>query len=72
VSAKTSEGLPKLFKEIRKCDLLIYDEWEYIPFEREGTHRLFQVILECYETKSTIITANLECVRQRNFDPLAA
>ncbi|HHY25122.1 MAG TPA: ATP-binding protein, partial [Clostridiaceae bacterium] len=36
------------------------DEWGYIPFEREGTQLLFQVISECYETKSVIITTNLE------------
>lgn len=67
VSAKASGELPKLFKQIRKCDLLIRkcdllicDEWGYIPFEREGTQLLFQVISECYETKSVIITTNLE------------
>jgi DNA replication protein DnaC len=60
VAAKASGELPKLFKEIRKCDLLMCDEWGYIPFEREGTQLLFQVISECYETKSVIITTNLE------------
>jgi DNA replication protein DnaC len=60
VAAKTSGELPKLFKQIRKCDLLICDEWGYIPFEKEGTQLLFQIISECYETKSIIITTNLE------------
>lgn len=60
VAAKASGELPKLLKQIRKCDLLICDERGYIPFEREGTQLLFQVISECYETKSVIITTNLE------------
>ena len=60
VAAKASGELPKLFKQLQKCDLLICDEWGYIPFEKEGTQLLFQVISECYETKSVIITTNLE------------
>ena len=47
-------------KSLEKCDLLIYDEWGYVPLDKEGTKLLFQVIAECYERKSLIITTNLE------------
>ncbi|MDK2896054.1 MAG: hypothetical protein PWP04_174 [Candidatus Atribacteria bacterium] len=46
--------------QIEKCDLLICDEWGYVPLERGGAQLLFQVISECYEKRSVIITTNLE------------
>ena len=36
------------------------DEWGYVPVDIAGTKLLFQVIAECYERKSLIITTNLE------------
>ena len=32
----------------------------YVPFGTEGAELLFQLITECYEQKSLIITSNLE------------
>jgi len=58
--AKASGSLKKYFRQIQKCDLLICDEWGYVPFEKEGAQLLFQVISECYERRSVIITTNLE------------
>lgn len=58
--AKTSGSLNKYMRQIQKCDLLICDEWGYVPFEKGGTQLLFQVISECYEKRSVIITTNLE------------
>lgn len=34
--AKVQGELRRLFKQIEKTDLLICDEWGYIPFEKEG------------------------------------
>ncbi|MCK4259475.1 MAG: ATP-binding protein [Halanaerobiales bacterium] len=39
---------------------IICDEWGYIPLDKEGAQLLFQVIAECYERRSLIITTNLE------------
>ena len=50
----------KVMKTLDKCDLIICDEWGYIPLDSTGTKLLFQVIAECYERKSLIITTNLE------------
>ncbi|MFZ5645986.1 MAG: IS21-like element helper ATPase IstB [Bacillota bacterium] len=58
--AKVQGELRRLLKQIEKTDLLICDEWGYIPFEKEGAQLLFQVISECYEKRSVIITTNLE------------
>lgn len=58
--AKAEGELKRFFKQLTKCDLLICDEWGYIPFEKEGSQLLFQVIAECYEKRSVIITTNLE------------
>ncbi len=58
--AKTNGGLKRFMKQIEKTDLLICDEWGYVPFEKEGSQLLFQVISECYERRSVIITTNLE------------
>lgn len=43
-----------------KLDLLILDEWGYVPLEQDGARLLFQVISECYEKRSLILTTNLE------------
>jgi DNA replication protein DnaC len=58
--AKVQGELRRILKQIEKTDLLICDEWGYIPFEKEGAQLLFQVISECYEKRSVIITTNLE------------
>jgi len=60
LEAKKNEELKKFLKQIEKTDLLICDEWGYIPFEKDGSQLLFQVISECYERRSLIITTNLE------------
>lgn len=60
IDAQKNGDLTKIFKQIRSLDLLICDEWGYIPFEKEGSQLLFQVISECYEKRSLIITTNLE------------
>lgn len=60
IDAKTKGNLNKLFKQLEKADLLICDEWGYIPLDRQGAQLLFQVISSCYEKKSVVITTNLE------------
>lgn len=60
VEAKKNNELIKLLNKLSKLDLLIMDEWGYIPLDREGSQLLFQVISDCYEIKSVIITTNLE------------
>lgn len=60
LDAKQNGELKKFLRQIEQTDLLICDEWGYIPFEKDGSQLLFQVISECYERRSLIITTNLE------------
>ena len=52
--------LGKFLKQLSKIDLLICDEWGYVPLDRDGSKLLFQVVSDCYEQRSVIITTNLE------------
>jgi len=60
IQAKEEGKLDRLLKQLNKLDLLICDEWGYIPLDREGSQLLFQLIADCYEKRSVIITTNLE------------
>lgn len=60
VEAKKDGCLSRFMKQFEKLDLLICDEWGYVPLDSNGTKLLFQVVSECYERKSLIITTNLE------------
>lgn len=61
--AKKQGSLSVFMKQFEKLDLLICDEWGYVPLDSDGTKLLFQVVSECYERKSLIITTNLEFAR---------
>ena len=63
VEAKNEGCLSKFMKQFDKLDLLICDEWGYVPIDSDGSKLLFQVVSECYERKSIIITTNLEFAR---------
>lgn len=58
--AQKKGELNKLLKQLSKIDLLICDEWGYVPLDRDGSRLLFQVISDCYEQRSVVITTNLE------------
>ncbi|HBL49629.1 MAG TPA: ATP-binding protein [Firmicutes bacterium] len=60
IDAKAKGNLSRFLKQLEKTDLLICDEWGYIPLDRQGAQLLFQVMSSCYEKKSVIITTNLE------------
>lgn len=55
--------LQSALKSLNQADLLILDEWGYVPVDKEGSRLLFQVIADRHETKSMIITTNLEFSR---------
>jgi DNA replication protein DnaC len=61
--AKRQGSLSRFMKQFDNLDLLICDEWGYVPIDSDGSKLLFQVISECYERKSLIITTNLEFAR---------
>lgn len=55
-----SGSLTRFMKEMKKVDLLILDELGFIPFHKDGSELLFDLISESYETASVIVTTNLE------------
>lgn len=67
VKAKEENTYEKLMKKIESVDLLILDEWGYLPLHQEGARLLFEVISLCYERKSIIITTNIEFSHWKNF-----
>jgi DNA replication protein DnaC len=66
VEARKEGGLKKLLKSFSNLSLLILDEFGFVPLDREGGQLLFQVVSECYEKRSVIITTNLEFSRWVN------
>lgn len=45
---------------LRKAELLVIDEIGFVPLHKDAAELLFQVISDCCERKSLIITSNLE------------
>lgn len=58
--AYRSGTLERLIRDLKQLDLLILDEWGYVPVDREGSQLLFRIIADSYESKSLILTTNLE------------
>ena len=55
--------LSKKLAEIHKLDLIILDEWGYVPMDRTAAQLLFEVVSDSYERRSVILTTNLEFSR---------
>lgn len=53
-------AISAFMRDLRKVELLVLDEVGFIPLHKEAAELLFQVVSECYEQKSLIITSNLE------------
>jgi len=64
LSAAKEDGiLGKLTRDILRSDLIILDEFGYVPIDRDGARLLFQIISDSYETRSLVITTNVEFSR---------
>jgi DNA replication protein DnaC len=59
LSAQQELKLSRFMAGICKHDLLVLDEFGFIPFSRDGTNLLFQLCSALYE-RSAIITSNLK------------
>ncbi len=60
VESRKNDSLERLLITLKRLDLLILDEWGYVPVDKEGSQLLFRVIADSYESKSLILTTNLE------------
>lgn len=61
--AQDEGRLDAMYADIAKADLVILDEFGYIPLDSRGAKLLFQVMSMSYETRSLIITTNIEFSR---------
>lgn len=67
VRAKEINQMDRFMSKLLKNDLILLDEWGYLPLHQEGARLLFEVISKCYEQKSIIITTNIEFSHWKNF-----
>jgi len=52
--------LTSFMTSLRRVELLVLDEIGFITLHREASELLFQIVSDCYEQESLIITSNLE------------
>ncbi len=56
IDAKRNGDLQRKLRSLERTELLLIDELGYIPFEREATDLLFNVISARYERNSIALT----------------
>lgn len=59
IEARQEKTLQRLLQRYARYELVILDELGYIPFSKEGSELLFQVLAERHERGSVMITTNL-------------
>ena len=59
IEARSERAVGRIIQKMSRFGLLILDELGYVPFSREGSQLLFQLLAERYERASVIITTNL-------------
>ena len=58
---KNSKGTMNAFlTAIKRTELIVLDEVGFVPLHKDAAELLFQVVSDCYERRSLIITSNLE------------
>ena len=58
--SKAKGSLTALKKKLNAADIIILDEFGYVPYDRTGSQLLFDYLSEIHETKSVILNTNLE------------
>lgn len=58
--SKAKGTLTKLKKKLNTAQILILDEFGYVPYDRTGSQLLFDYLSEIHEQKSVILNTNLE------------
>ncbi len=59
LESRESRQLERLHKYLGRLDLLVLDEFGYVPFSKAGAELLFDVVSRAYERQSLIVTTNL-------------
>ena len=63
---KAAGTLTKFLKKLNKAEVVILDEFGYVPYDRTGSQLLFDYLSEIHETKIIILNTNLEFSRWVN------
>lgn len=58
--AQGEGSLDRALRDATSADLVILDEFGYVPIDVAGARILFQVVSDCYERRSLIVTTNIE------------
>lgn len=58
--SKSKGTLSQLKKKLNSAEILILDEFGYVPYDRTGAQLLFDYLSEIHEKKSVILNTNLE------------
>ena len=58
--SKAKGNLAALKKKLNSAQILILDEFGYVPYDRTGAQLLFDYLSEIHEQKSVILNTNLE------------
>jgi DNA replication protein DnaC len=59
LEARDEKRLLRFQKQLAKQDLLIVDEFGFVPLSKTGAEMLFEVFSQRYERTSTMVTSNL-------------
>lgn len=58
---KSQKGqLNSFITSLKRLEMIVIDEVGFVPLHKDAAELLFQVISDCYERKSLIVTSNLE------------
>lgn len=60
LEARENHKLSRVESTFSKLDLLILDEFGFVPFPKDGAELLFHLVASRYERGSIILTSNLE------------
>ncbi|MCF0186960.1 MAG: ATP-binding protein [Bacteroidaceae bacterium] len=69
--AQATGNLSAFKKRINKAQIIILDEFGYVPYDRTGSQLMFDYLSEIHEQKSVILNTNLEFSQWVNvlYDP---
>lgn len=59
LEARDAKGLGRLRAQLARLDLLLLDEFGYVPASQTGAELLFDVVSTAYEKTSLMVTTNL-------------
>lgn len=62
-AAHEAGALKQKLDMLARNELIILDEWGYLPCDPDGAKLLFRVISMCYERRSLLFTTNIDFLR---------